>query len=198
MNGYRFVTVLLLLLLVGGVLGFGSSVQTPSQGVQTPSQKVHTPSLTTILTREYEFTGSEAWELVREHTDSRIEYAIEKSTTVNGFYLYLLSPEHSIQIEDSCIYLELFHPKTGETLTSFEPRITIADKTDNNIELFAFMKLEDKRYKLCVNEEDWIVSPKDRTHIVYIALDKGELKNIQFEVEVTDSEKVKNLSEGTS
>lgn len=183
MKGHRFVTVLFLLLLVWGVLGFGSSVQ-------TPSRKVQTPSLTMDLTRDYEFTQSEARDLVIEYSSSRIEYAMENSTTVNGFYLYLLSPEASIQIEDSCIYLELSHPKTGETLKRFEPRVTIADKQENSLELLADMKLEDKRYKLCVNEGDWLVSPKARPHIVYI--DIGELKHIQFEVEVTESGEVES------
>lgn len=183
MNEYRLLTSLFILLLVWGVLGLASSVQ-------TPSRKVQTPSLTMELTREYEFTSTKAQELVIEHGDGRIEYAMNNSTTVNGFYLYLLSPETSVEIEDSCIYLKLFHPKTGETLKSLKPHITLADKKRKSLELLAEMNLEDKRYKLCVNEEKWLVSPKARTHIVYI--DIGKLKHIQFEVGVTDSGEVKS------
>lgn len=183
MNGCRLLTSLFLLLLIWGVLGLASSAQTPSRNVQTPS-------LTVDLTREYGFKQSEAQDLVIEYSDNRIEYAMNNSTTVNEFYLYLLSPESSVEIEDSCIYLQLFHPKTEETLTSLKPHITLADKKNKSLELLAKMKLEDKRYKLCVNKDKWLVSPKGRTHIVYI--DIGELKHIQFEVEVTGSGEVKH------
>lgn len=182
MRGHGFITVFFLLLLAWGVLGFGSSVQTPSRRVQTPS-------LTMDLTREYEFKPGEAQDLVIEHSDARIEYAMENSTTINGFYLYLLSPESSVEIENSCISVEFFHPKTGENLKTFEPHMTIADKKESSLELVAEMKLEGKRYRLCVSEEEWLVSPKARTHVVYV--DIGELKRIRFEVEVTKSGEVK-------
>ena len=171
----------LLVLAIGGT-GLGANVQ-------TPSRKVQTPSLTMDLSSSYGFGPTEAKKLVIDYSDNRIRYAMENSTTVNDFYLYLLSPNTSVEVQKSCIAVGLSHPKTNEPITRFEPHITIADKKNNSLELIGTMQLAGKKYWYCVTEKKWLVSPKPRTHVVYI--DLGELKRLRFEVEVTKSGEVK-------
>lgn len=171
-----------LLVLVIGVTGVGASVQ-------TPSHKVQTPSLTMDLFNKYGFRLAQAQTLVFDYNGSRIKYAMENSTTVNDFYLYLLSPNASIKVQKSCISVDFSHPKTDEPITRFEPHITIADKKNNSLELIGTIQLANKRYRYCVSQKKWLVSPKPRTHVVFI--DIGKLKHLQFEVEVTKSGEVK-------
>lgn len=175
------VLTLTLILLANGILCLGSNVQTPSRQVQTPS-------MTVDLTSDYGFDPGKANKLLAEYGGNRIKYAIDNSTTLNSFYLYLLSPDTSVEVENSCIYVVFSHPKTGKVLKKLQPRVTIADKKEKSLELTGTMEIEDNNYKLCVDEGRWLVTPKARTHTVYI--DVGQLEHIRFEVKVTETGKI--------
>jgi len=115
---------------------------------------------------------------------------MENSTTLNDFYLYLLSPESTVEVEDSCISVAFSHPKTDEPLTGLEPTITIADKKTKSLELIGTMEPQDGRYTYCVEKKKWLVTPKPRKHIVY--LDLGELKHLRVEIKVTESGEIES------